>query len=82
MSIDNFGGERVQLEDCTDEELEGILADTNRYYPADQSTGMEYGRGYWQMMRDQAAEIQEHLDWLAREGDRREMRNDDDRIGR
>lgn len=81
--IDGFDGERYDEEDCSDEKLIEVLADTNRYYPADKSTGMEYGIGYWSHMRDQADTIERELDARAadaREEDRCEMRDDDDRL--
>ncbi len=80
MSIDDFNGERVRMDDLTDAELEAILADNERYFPADQSAGMEYGRWYWQMYRDQADEIREELAFRARDADRDEMRDDDERV--
>lgn len=81
--IDGFDGERYDEEDCTDEHLVTILADTNKYYPADKSTGMDMGIGWWGHMRDQADTIERELEARAadaREEDRREMRDDDERL--
>jgi hypothetical protein len=85
--IDGLDGELWDIEDedqVSVEKLEEILAEYDRYYPADKSTGLEWGAGYYDMMRAQAREIELELEWratLAREEDRQETRQDDERVG-